>query len=120
MSSEEFTAYLTDMEQEIRQADRDMRDIEALEKRGVLNAGKLSSELAQAISPLYFFVIYLTQLVYDELLPRLQNLITAHEEDLHTAANLEKRIGALLQRYSTQVCLLFDISTRHLAHLRYR
>ena len=41
MSTEEFNVYLTEMEQEIRAADRDMRDIEALEKRDVLNSGKL-------------------------------------------------------------------------------
>ena len=40
---------------------------------------------------------------YEELLPRLEKLLAAHEEDLRTAANLEKRIASLLQGYSSQV-----------------
>jgi Cu+-exporting ATPase len=41
MSAEELDAYLTEMEPEIRTADRDMLEVEALEKRGVTGAGKL-------------------------------------------------------------------------------
>ena len=41
MSAEELDAYLTEMEPEIRSADRDMHEVEALEKRGVTGAGKL-------------------------------------------------------------------------------
>ena len=41
LSSEEFDALLTEMEPEIKAADRDMREIEELEKKGVLGAGKL-------------------------------------------------------------------------------
>lgn len=41
MSEEELDAYLTEMEPEIRNADRDMLEVEALEKRGVTGAGKL-------------------------------------------------------------------------------
>lgn len=41
MSAEELDAYLTEMEPEIRTADRDMLEIEALEKRGVTGAGRL-------------------------------------------------------------------------------
>ena len=41
MSAEELDAYLTEMEPEIRTADRDMVEIEALEKRGVTGAGRL-------------------------------------------------------------------------------
>ena len=40
---------------------------------------------------------------YEELLPRLEKLLAAHEEDLKRAANLESRIASLLQRYSSQV-----------------
>ena len=42
MSSEEFDALLTEMEPEIRSADRDLREIDVLEKRGVLGAGRLA------------------------------------------------------------------------------
>ena len=41
MSAEELDAYLTEMEPEIRTADRDMLEIEALEKKGVTGAGRL-------------------------------------------------------------------------------
>jgi P-type Cu+ transporter len=41
MSAEELDAYLTEMEPEIRTADRDMLEVEALEKRGVTGAGRL-------------------------------------------------------------------------------
>ena len=41
MSAEELDAYLTEMEPEIRTADRDMLEVEALEKRGVTGAGSL-------------------------------------------------------------------------------
>jgi len=41
MSAEEMDAFLTEMEPEIRAADRDMLEIEALEKKGVTGAGRL-------------------------------------------------------------------------------
>ena len=41
MSAEELDAYLTEMEPEIRTADRDMLEVEALEKKGVTGAGRL-------------------------------------------------------------------------------
>ena len=44
MGSEEFDALLTEMEPEIRSADRDLREIDVLEKRGVLGAGKLAGK----------------------------------------------------------------------------
>ena len=45
MSSEELDALLTEMEPDIRAADRDLREIDILEKRGVLAAGKLAGAL---------------------------------------------------------------------------
>jgi hypothetical protein len=42
MSSTELDALLSEMEMDIRAADRDLRDIDALEKRGVTSAGKLT------------------------------------------------------------------------------
>lgn len=42
MSPEELEAFLTEMEPDIRSADRDLRDIELLEKKGVTGAGKLA------------------------------------------------------------------------------
>ena len=42
MSSEEVDALLVEMEPEIRAAERDLREIDLLEKRGVLAAGNLA------------------------------------------------------------------------------
>lgn len=41
MSASELETFLAEMEPEIRAADRDMREIEILEKKGVASAGKL-------------------------------------------------------------------------------
>jgi hypothetical protein len=42
MTPEEFEALLQEMEPDIRAADRDMREIEFLERKGVAGAGKLA------------------------------------------------------------------------------
>ena len=54
MSAEELDAFLTEMEPEIRSADRDMLEVEALEKRGVTGAGRL---LGIRINS-FFFVVF--------------------------------------------------------------
>lgn len=41
MSAEELDAFLTEIEPEIRAADRDMLEVEVLEKKGVTGAGRL-------------------------------------------------------------------------------
>ena len=41
MSPEEVDAFLAEMEPDIRAADRDMLEIDALEKKGITGAGKL-------------------------------------------------------------------------------
>ena len=41
MSSSELEAFLAEMEQDIKAADRDLREIELLEKKNVTAAGKL-------------------------------------------------------------------------------
>ena len=46
MSAEELEALLSDMEPDVRAADRDMREIELLEQKGVLSAGKLAGATA--------------------------------------------------------------------------
>lgn len=74
---------MTEMEPDIRAADRDLREIELLEKKDILAAGKLSE--------------------YETLQPRLDALMKAHEEDLHKAADLEKRIADIMNRYATNV-----------------
>ena len=46
MTAEELEALLSDMEPDVRAADRDMREIELLEQKGVLSAGKLAGTAA--------------------------------------------------------------------------
>lgn len=87
MSQSEFEALLTEMEPDIRAADRDLREISILESKGVTGAGKLAD--------------------YKALEPRLDALTTAHREDLEKAAELERRIAVLMDRYATQVRRMF-------------
>ncbi|KIJ32387.1 hypothetical protein M422DRAFT_184491, partial [Sphaerobolus stellatus SS14] len=89
MSSTELDALLSEMEIDIRAADRDMREIEALEKRGVVGAGKLAD--------------------HEELKPRLEALSAAHDQDLAKAKELENRIANLLERHATKVDALSEL-----------
>lgn len=90
MSSSELEAFLTEMEQDIKAADRDLREIEMLEKKNVTAAGKLTD--------------------YEALKPRLEKLIQAHAEDLQLAASLEKRVAELMHHYATHVSRLSRVS----------
>jgi len=89
MSPEEVDAFLAEMEPDIRAADRDMLEIDALEKKGVTGAGKLSE--------------------YEKLEPRLHALLKAHEEDAKLAASLETRISSLVDRHATYVDTLSEL-----------
>jgi hypothetical protein len=89
MSAEELEALLSDMEPDVRAADRDMREIELLEQRGVLSAGKLAD--------------------YEALQPRLHALLAAQEQDMKLAACLEKRIATLVERHATHVDTLSEL-----------
>ena len=93
MTPAELEAMLAEMEPDIRAADRDLREIELLEKKDITGAGKLPD--------------------YEALQPRLDALMKAHEEDLHKAADLEKRIASLMNRYATNVrSCLYELSHR--------
>lgn len=108
MSAEELDALLSDMEPDVRAADRDMREIELLEQKGVLSAGKLAGTRA--------FRVYLVSDVlmacfcsdYEVLQPRLHALLAAQEHDMKLAACLEKRIATLVERHATHVSCFFD------------
>ena len=89
MSPSELEAFLAEMESDIRAAERDLREISALESKGVTGAGKLAN--------------------YEALQPRLEALLKAHDEDLQTAAELEKRIALLMDRYATNVSLFTSV-----------
>jgi len=89
MSPNELEVFLTEMEPDIRAADRDMREIEILEKKGVTGAGKLPE--------------------YEALRPRLGLLMKAHMEDVKLAASIEQRISALMERHATHVDALSEL-----------
>ena len=50
MSPGELEAFLAEMEPDIRAAERDMREIEALEKKGVTSSGKLPGPCPHSMS----------------------------------------------------------------------
>jgi hypothetical protein len=104
MSPSELDAFLTEMEPDIRAAERDMREIEILEKKGVTGAGKLLGGFVCTRDPLWSSSMMMAA-DYEALRPRLEALLKTHEEDLALAASLEKRMAALMERHSTQVCL---------------
>ncbi|KAK0188948.1 hypothetical protein F5146DRAFT_688074 [Armillaria mellea] len=89
MSQEELNAFVGEMENDIRSADRDMQEIDALQKKGVTGAGKLAD--------------------YKQLQPRLDNLRKSYDENIDQAARLEKRVAAILERHSTQVDALSEL-----------
>ncbi|KAI0057108.1 hypothetical protein BV25DRAFT_1831479 [Artomyces pyxidatus] len=83
MTPAELDAFLAELEPDIRAADRDMREIEMFEAKGVTAAGKLPD--------------------YEALQPRLAALVQRHQEDAQLAAALEERVAKLLKRYAEQV-----------------
>lgn len=89
MSTEEIDALLTEMELDIRGADRDMREIEALEAKGVTGAGRL--------------------IEHEDLKPRLRALLDAQRENAEHAARLEKRVAGIVEKYTTHVDILSDL-----------
>ncbi|KAK0202611.1 hypothetical protein DFS33DRAFT_1262590 [Desarmillaria ectypa] len=89
MSQEELNVFVGEMENDIRSADRDMQEIDALQKKGVTGAGKLAD--------------------YEQLQPRLETLRKYYDENIEHAARLEKRIAAILERHSTQVDALSEL-----------
>ncbi|KAF8555972.1 hypothetical protein OG21DRAFT_1476267 [Imleria badia] len=91
MSPDELEALLSEMEPDIRAAERDMREIELLEQKGVLSAGKLAD--------------------HEALQPRLHALLAAQEQDMRLAASLERRIASLVDRHATHVSSFFISAT---------
>ncbi|EIM86592.1 uncharacterized protein STEHIDRAFT_97258 [Stereum hirsutum FP-91666 SS1] len=89
MSSTELEAFLAELEPDIRAADRDMREIEMLEKKGVTAAGKLPD--------------------YEPLKPRLEKLVERHQENAKAASVLERRVASLMHRYASQVDNLSEL-----------
>ena len=101
MTTSEFEAFLQEMEPDIRAADRDMREIEALDQKGVATVGKLNSGCPTVRWCQPFHEINPTD--YQTFRPRIEALIEAHKQDIELAASLEKRIGTLIKQYGTHV-----------------
>ncbi|KIY62612.1 hypothetical protein CYLTODRAFT_494521 [Cylindrobasidium torrendii FP15055 ss-10] len=89
MSDEALDALIAEMENDIRSADRDMREIEELVKKGATGAGKMAD--------------------YEDLVPRLEALMKAHDEDLVQTTEIERRIAVLLDRHATQIDALSEL-----------
>jgi hypothetical protein len=113
MSPEELEAFLTEMEPDIRAADRDMREIGDLEKKGVTGAGKLAGLL---LPDTRFFLFcswcllwvrfFLTD--HEALQPRLDVLLDAYQKDFELATSLEQRTASLMERHATHVRATYD------------
>lgn len=99
------------MEPDIRAADRDMREIEVLEKKGVTGAGKLPGSCTPSTGRHDYNAPRSTE--YEHLQPRLDTLLKAHHEDLLLAASLEKRIATLMERHVTHVRLHIPPPSRY-------
>lgn len=127
LSPEELETLLVEMEPDIRAADRDMREIEALGTKGVTEAGKLrgtspteSLERTNSKTTL--------GLGYELLQPRLDALISGHKEIKTQTEALEKRITAIMRQNATHVSifihtfnfLLTRISTCFIRWMRYQ
>ncbi|KAF5350192.1 hypothetical protein D9758_007824 [Tetrapyrgos nigripes] len=89
MSPSEFDTYLQEMSEEIRSADRDMQEIEALDKKGVTGAGKLADHI--------------------ELEPRLAKVIELHQENDERTAALQKRIAMIIEDHATYIDILSEL-----------
>jgi hypothetical protein len=102
MSPEELEAFLSEMEPDIRAADRDMREIEVLERKGVTSAGKLAGWFLDTVF-LARGIYYGPLSDYEALQPRLDTLLDAYQKDFKLATSLEKRIASLMERHATHV-----------------
>jgi len=71
------------MASDIRSAERDLRDIDTLDKKGVTGSGRLED--------------------YEALQLRLDKIIKRHNEDTARFRALEQRVTTLLEKYATQV-----------------
>lgn len=89
MTPDEIDAFLVEMEPDVRAADRDMQEIEALVKKGVVGAGRLPG--------------------HAKLQPRLDAVIAANKADLELVAALEQRITAVMQKHARSVDALSEL-----------
>lgn len=101
MTADELDAFLTEMESDIRAADRDMLEIDQLNKKGVTGAGKLAGNTFNDL-----ILHSLTRTEYENLQPRLDAVLNLHQQNRERATDLEERIARLVERHATHVSLL--------------
>lgn len=89
MSAAELEALLAEMETDIRAADRDLQEIDQLNKKGVTSAGKLGD--------------------YEILQPRLDAILKLHDENQQRAEDLEERIARLMEGHATRIDALSEL-----------
>jgi len=89
LSDSEFETLLLELEPDIRAADRDLREIDELNGRGISSAGKLPE--------------------HEGLRGRLQALVEAQQKDLVLYDELEGRISSVLQAYASHVNVLSEL-----------
>ena len=90
------------MESDIRNADRDLRDIETLDKKGVTAAGRLEGVSFANARNVNVNSCERT-LEHESLQPRLDKLVRATKEDLAMYLSLESRVARVLEQYTSQV-----------------
>ncbi|KAG8928823.1 hypothetical protein FRC01_005299 [Tulasnella sp. 417] len=89
MPDQEFETLLAELEPDIRAADRDLREIDALDSKGVSAAGKLPE--------------------HEALKARLEALEVASQRDLDIYDRIESRISSILQSYASHVTILSEL-----------
>ncbi|KAG9001590.1 hypothetical protein FRB94_003684 [Tulasnella sp. JGI-2019a] len=89
LSSPELETLVLELEPDIRAADRDLKEIDELDARGVTAAGKLQD--------------------HEALKDRLRLLCEAQAEDLVLYDSLEARLSAILQNYVSHITRLSEL-----------
>lgn len=100
LTESELDALLKDMEPDLRAADRDIREIQALDKRGVTGAGKLGGAMKAQLSNFAGRISHII-VEHEPLRSRLEALIKATHHDNLMYRTLEDRLADLLQRYAS-------------------
>lgn len=88
LAPDEAAIYFAEAEADVRTADRDMSDIKELERKGILNAGRLPE--------------------HDALKPRLRELMKQHSKNRSKFTDVERRIMGLLQSYASSIDTLSE------------
>lgn len=102
-------ALILEAENEIRSLERDLREVEALEQRGIVGASKLAGEFArlwtvQLLQRVEYSLILRSPAEHEPLKSELAQVKTALVPISTSYASLETRTNALLSRYNDYVC----------------